>query len=98
MAATTMMRIRFDEDLEAKAAQTLDELGWSVSDAVRIFLKRVVVEESLPLPLKVPNDRTRAAIAEADATLKARFSSAEDLIEAVEEDVRTEKGRPSAQE
>ena len=96
MTATTMMHIRVDEDLKAKAAQTLDELGLSVSDAVRIFLKRVVVEEGLPLTLKVPNDRTRAAIAEADAILNLRFSSVEDLIDAIEEDVRTEKGKPSA--
>ena len=97
MAATTMMHIRVDEELKAKAAQTLDELGLSVSDAVRIFLKRVVVEEGLPLNLKVLNDRTRAAIAEADEILTPRFSDSRDLIDAIEKDIRAEKGKPSTQ-
>lgn len=97
MVATTMMHIRVDEDLKVKAAATLDELGLSVSDAVRIFLKRVVVEEGLPLTLKVPNDRTRAAIAEAEAIVSPRFPNVEDLIDAVEKDTGTEAGQPSAQ-
>lgn len=97
MTATTMMHIRVDQDLKAKAAQTLDELGLSVSDAVQIFLKRVVFEKGMPLNLKVPNDRTRAALAEVDAISAPRFSSAGALIDAVEKDIGTEKDESSAQ-
>ena len=97
MAGTTMMHIRVDEETKAKAAETLDQLGLSVSDAVRIFLRRVVVEEGLPLTLKLPNARTRAAIAEAEAVLGPRFADVGDLLHAVEEDSGTEKGEPSPQ-
>ncbi len=55
MGATTMMHIRVDEETKAQAAQTLDALGMSVSEAVRLFLKRVVVEQGFPISLKVPN-------------------------------------------
>lgn len=82
--ATTMMHIRVDEEVKAQAARTLDELGLSVSDAVRLFLKRVVVEERLPLILKIPSARTRAAIAEAEALHTSRFASAEDLLNHLE--------------
>ena len=98
MAATTMMHIRIDEDIKAKAAQTLDELGLSISDAVRIFLKRVVVEEGLPLTLKVPNERTRAAIMEAEAITETRFANAGEVIRAIEETVGTPEGESPPQE
>ena len=95
MTATTMMHIRVDEETKAQATQTLEALGLSVSEAVRLFLKRVVVEEGLPFALKVPSARTRAAIAEAKSMDRPRFSDVGALIEAIEEDIRTEKGEPS---
>ena len=89
MTATTMMHIRVDEELKAKAIETLDELGLSVSDAVRIFLKRVVLEEGLPLTLKVPNAKTKMAIAEAKSILEPKFTSIGDLIDDIEKEART---------
>ncbi len=97
MTTTTMMHIRVDEDTKAQATRTLDELGLSVSDAVRLFLKRVVVEEGLPLTLKVPSARTRAAIAEAESINNVRFSNVGELINAIEKDSGSEKGQPSSE-
>jgi DNA-damage-inducible protein J len=59
-----------------------------MSDAVRIFLKRVVNDQAFPLELKVPNAETRAAMEEARAMMKARqarFASAEALLDDIEE-------------
>ena len=36
-------------------------MGLSVSEAVRLFLGRVVIDQALPLEMKVPNAETRAA-------------------------------------
>jgi len=61
--------------------------GSSVSDAVRILLKRVVNDQAFPLELKVPNAQTRAAMEEARAMAKARttrFDSANALIDDLE--------------
>lgn len=95
MPATTMMHIRVDEDIKTQATQTLDVLGLSVSEAVRLFLKRVVVEEGLPFALKVPSARTRAAIAEAENMIDPRFSNLEDLVDAIEEGSSQKKSQPS---
>ena len=65
MAATTMVHIRVDETLKTRAAETLATMGLSLSDAVRVFLTRVVAEQGLPFELKAPNAATRAALAEA---------------------------------
>ena len=77
-----MLHVRVDDDTKEQAAAALDAMGLSVSDAVRIFLKRVVADQAFPLELKVPNAVTRAAMAEADrmiAESKARFDNAAQL-------------------
>lgn len=98
MTSTTMVHVRIDEDTKAQAAETLAALGLSVSDAVRIFLKRVVIEQGLPLTLKVPNAETRAAMREARAIGHLRFGNPEGLIRAIEEDIPGETGRSSAED
>lgn len=63
-------------------------MGLSVSDAVRILLKRVINDQAFPLQLKVPDSQTRGAIDEARALMQARaarFESADALIDALEE-------------
>ena len=87
MAATTMVHVRVDEDVKAQATETLAAMGLSVSDAVRVFLTRVVAEKQLPFTLKVPNAETQAAMLEADAIVrahKARFATATELFNDIE--------------
>jgi DNA-damage-inducible protein J len=91
MAATTMVHIRLDENVKAQATETLAAMGLSVSDAVRVFLMRVVADKQLPFALKVPNAETRAAMEEADATgrtRRARFKKAADLFNDLEKNGR----------
>jgi len=85
--ASTMVHIRLDETIKAQATETLAAMGLSVSDAVRVFLTRVVAEQQLPFALRVPNAQTRAAMSEADAMAhahRARFPSAEALFDDLE--------------
>lgn len=87
--STTMVHIRIDERMKTQATETLAAMGLSVSDAVRVFLTRVVAEQQLPFVLKVPNPETRAAMIEADAIAherRARFASAADLFDDLEKD------------
>lgn len=87
MAATTMVHVRVDEKVKAQATETLAAMGLSVSDAVRVFLMRVVAEKQLPFLLKVPNTETRAAMTEADEialTRRARFATATELFDDLE--------------
>lgn len=88
---TTMVHVRLDEGIKAQATETLAAMGLSVSDAVRVFLTRVVADKALPFELRVPNAATRAALDEADAIVKsrsARFGSAEAAFDALEEEAR----------
>jgi len=85
MAATTMVHVRVDEHIKTQATETLSAMGLTVSDAVRIFLTRVVADQQLPFALKAPNASTRVAMKEARAMSKARVASASELINELEE-------------
>jgi DNA-damage-inducible protein J len=63
MATTTMVHVRLDERVKARAEKALAAMGLSVSDAVRVLLTRVAVEKALPFEVRVPNARTREAMA-----------------------------------
>lgn len=87
MATTTMVHVRVDEQIKAQATEALAAMGLSVSDAVRVFLMRVVAEQKMPFALKVPNAETRAAMAEADEIARirrARFGTATELFDDLE--------------
>jgi DNA-damage-inducible protein J len=80
---SSMVHVRVDDKLKSEATETLAAMGLSVSDAVRVFLTRVVVEKQLPFALKVPNPETHAAMMEAEAIVsryKARFATADELF------------------
>ncbi|MHB1607537.1 type II toxin-antitoxin system RelB/DinJ family antitoxin [Acidiferrobacter thiooxydans] len=87
MATTAMVHVRVDEKIKAQATETLAAMGLSVSDAVRVFLMRVVADKQMPFALKVPNAETRAAMDEADEiarTRRARFGAASELFNDLE--------------
>jgi DNA-damage-inducible protein J len=86
-ARTSMLHVRIDDETKEQATEALEAMGLSVSDAVRLFLKRVVADQAFPLELKVPNAETRAAMAEADeiaARHRARFATADDMFAELE--------------
>lgn len=91
MATTSMVHVRVDDQIKAQAKETLATMGLSVSDAVRVFLMRVVADKQMPFALKAPNEATRAAMVEADEIARshqARFATADDLLNELEKDSR----------
>jgi DNA-damage-inducible protein J len=88
MATTTMVHVRVEQRIKAQATKALAAMGLSVSDAVRVLLMRVAAEQQLPFALKVPNAETRAAMDEARAISRARFATADKLINELEKGSR----------
>ena len=87
MTQSTMLHIRVEDEIKTQANKALASMGLSMSDAVRILLKRVVNDQAFPLELKVPNAATQSAMKESRAKLKAgklRFDAATDLINDLE--------------
>ncbi len=61
-AHTSMLHIRVDDDIKEQATQVLAAMGLSMSEAVRLFLRRVVIDQAFPLELKVASPQKRAAM------------------------------------
>lgn len=86
-ATTTMIHVRVDENIKVQAAETLASMGLTLSDAIRVFLTRIVADQELPFAIKAPNATSKIAIAEAAEIVKkrrARFANAADLIDDIE--------------
>jgi DNA-damage-inducible protein J len=89
-AQTSMLHIRVDDNIKEQATDALGAMGLSVSDAVRLFLRRVVIDQAFPLELKVPNAQTRAAMEESRAMMakhRARFATADELFADLEKSI-----------
>jgi DNA-damage-inducible protein J len=61
---TVDVRCRIDQKTKTEASEVIESMGLSVSDAIRLFLRRVAVEGAIPFELRVPNARTIEAIEE----------------------------------
>ena len=69
MPANALIQTRIDPAVKARATAVLDQIGLTVSDAVRIFLTRTASEGAFPFPLV-------ANVAEHDAWFRAKVLEA----------------------
>ncbi len=72
MGNTAVIHVRIDENVKAQVSETLASMGLTISDAIRIFLTRVVADQELPFVINAPNAITRVAMAEASKIVKSR--------------------------
>jgi len=78
--ADTYVRARIDKATKERAADALEAMGLSISDAIRLLMLRIADERRLPFEVKVPNAITRKAIAELEAGKGKSFKSVEALM------------------
>jgi len=67
MPANALVQTRVDRTVKKKAAAVLQDVGLTVSDAVRLLLTRVARDKALPFELLTPNAETVAAMRAARA-------------------------------
>jgi DNA-damage-inducible protein J len=58
----TVIRSRIDPAVKDEASRLLAKMGLTMSDAIRLFLHRVIVDKGLPFEVKAPNDATMSAV------------------------------------
>ncbi len=80
MSTDTVVRARIDSDTKARATEALQDMGLSVSDAIRMLLLRVAEEKRLPFAVQVPNATTVKAMKELQEGRGQRFDTAEELF------------------
>ena len=57
-----LIQVRVDSETKAAAASLFEALGMDISTAVRVFLKKAIVEGGMPFDMKL-DDSTRRAFA-----------------------------------
>ena len=76
----TYVRVRIDAHTKERAAEALEAMGLSISDAIRLLMLRIADERRMPFDVKVPSATTRKAIAELETGKSKRFASVDDLM------------------
>lgn len=53
--ATSVIQVRVDDELKAQAAAVFEELGLDLSTAIRMFMKRSVLQKGIPFSMTLPS-------------------------------------------
>jgi len=86
MTETAIVRASVDEATKTEAAAVLAGMGLSLSDAVRLLLRRVAVDKALPFEPLVPNAETAEAMRAARRGEMTRVGDAASLLASLNAD------------
>lgn len=69
MQESTNINIRMDKDVKVAAERIFNELGFTMTTAINIFLRKAIQENGIPFDVKLntPNEITLKAIEEGEA-------------------------------
>jgi len=59
---TAIINVRTDPEVKEKVTAILKRIGITTSEAVNLFLNRVIMERGIPFDVKIPNDETIKAM------------------------------------
>ena len=80
MARTATVQARIEPRLKSSVETILDALGINTTDAINIFFKQILLANGIPFEVKIPNEETRKAIAEARSGKGKKFSATKALF------------------
>ena len=77
---------RVDENVKKEAETLFKKMGLNMSTAMNLFLKKCILEQGIPVELKIPNIETLKVMQETDDILSGKierkgYNSAEELFE-----------------
>ena len=80
MKADAVVRARIDAATKERATAALGAMGLSVSDAIRMLMRRIADEQRLPFDVRVPTPATIRAMKELGTGKGQRFETPEALL------------------
>lgn len=54
---STVLQVRIDNELREQVSEIFQNLGLDMSSAVRLFLNRVIIEQGIPFPMALPENK-----------------------------------------
>lgn len=89
MAKTENINIRIEPELKKEAEETLNFLGLTMAEAIKLFLRQVTLTDSIPFKIEKPkyNKETLSAIDESKKITKNpnNYKSFENIDELMED-------------
>ncbi len=77
---TTTINARIDVESKNQAQEILEKLGLSMSGAIDMFFKQVVLHHGIPFDVKLPNKDTVQAIEELESGKGKKYTSTKELF------------------
>lgn len=78
--ADAVVRARIDQTTKQEATKLFQQMGITVSDAIRMMLVQAVAERALPFEVRAPNPDTVAALHDSRNGVVTRVASVDDLF------------------
>jgi DNA-damage-inducible protein J len=76
------IRVRIEPELKSDTEAVLGALGISITDAVTLFCRQVVLQRGLPFVVRIPNAETQAALKE-DLSEATRYETIDAMFAAI---------------
>lgn len=83
--ADTYVRARIDTRTKKLAMNALEEMGLSISDAIRLLMIQIAEEHCLPFQIKAPNKATLTAISELETGKGQKVDTLDSLLKDLDE-------------
>lgn len=83
MNADAVVRARIPAEMKERAMETLERMGLSASDLIRLTFLRVAEEGRLPFAVEVPNATSRKAMAQLESGKGKKHKSAAAMLKDV---------------
>lgn len=86
MNKAATINARIEPALKHRAEVILHHVGLSTAEAIRLFYTQICLKKGLPFEVKLPNDKTLAAIQELESGKGSKYNSMEDVWNDLEDD------------
>ena len=85
----SVLQVRVDEELKNQAAEILDTIGIDLSTAVRMFLKKVIIERGIPFDTRIDESSLKFLMAMREMQrVSEENGNSEMTLEEINEEIR----------
>ena len=77
---TTTIQARIDAHSKEQAKKILDFLGLSMSEAITLYFRQIILRRGIPFEIEIPNDLTAKVLADTKKGRKLRKAANVDKL------------------
>ena len=80
MNSSKTIQVRVDEQTKTQAKKVLDVLHLTMSEAICLFLRQVVLHRGIPFEVKIPNELTARTLTDSEDGINVHAASSVDEL------------------